>query len=69
MPTTSWASGFDVVPDAAPAGVVLALQVVHRYAGPGLVQLQCYGLLEPTLTQIKLTAVRVAKLKNQSVGG
>ena len=48
---------------------VLALQVVHRYTGPGLVQLQCYGLLEPKLANIKVTAVRVAKLKNQSVGG
>ena len=47
----------------------LALQVVHRYTAPGLVQLECYGILEPKLSHIKLTAVRVAKLKNQPVGG
>jgi hypothetical protein len=48
---------------------VLALQVVHRYKSPGLVQLECYGMLEPKLSAIKLTAIRVAKLKNQPVGG
>lgn len=48
---------------------ILALQVVHRYTAPGLVQLECHGLLDPTLSAIKLTAVRVAKLKNQAVGG
>ena len=47
----------------------LALQVVHRYTAPGLVQLECYGLLQPKLSAIKLTAIRVAKLKNQPVGG
>ena len=47
----------------------LALQVVHRYTAPGLVQLECYGLLEPKLRDIKLTAIRVTKLKNQPVGG
>jgi hypothetical protein len=47
----------------------LALQVVHRYTAPGLVQLECYAMLEPKLTAIKLTAIRVAKLKNQPVGG
>jgi hypothetical protein len=47
----------------------LALQVVHRYPAPGLVQLECYGLLQPTLSDIKLTAIRVAKLKNTPVGG
>ena len=48
---------------------ILALQVVHRYTAPGLVQLECYGLLDPKLSAIKLTAIRVAKLKNQPVGG
>jgi hypothetical protein len=48
---------------------ILALQVVHRYAAPGLVQLECYGMLEPKLSHIKLTAIRVSKLKNQPVGG
>jgi hypothetical protein len=47
----------------------LALQVVHRYTAPGLVQLECYAMLDPTLSAIKLTATRVAKLKNQPVGG
>jgi hypothetical protein len=47
----------------------LALQVVHRYATPGLVQLECFGLLEPKLSAIKITAIRVAKLKNQPVSG
>ena len=47
----------------------LALQVVHRYTTPGLVQLDCYGMLEPKLSAIKLTAIRVSKLKNQPVGG
>ncbi len=47
----------------------LALQVVHRYKAPGLVQLECYGMLDPKLSAIKLTAIRVAKLKNQPVGG
>jgi hypothetical protein len=47
----------------------LALQVVHRYTSPGLVQLECYAMLAPTLSAIKLTAIRVAKLKNQPVGG
>jgi hypothetical protein len=47
----------------------LALQLVHRYKAPGLVQLECYGMLEPKLSSIKLTALRVAKLKNQPVGG
>jgi hypothetical protein len=47
----------------------LALQVVHRYKAPGLVQLECYGMLDPKLSAIKLTAIRVTKLKNQQVGG
>ena len=47
----------------------LALQVVHRFSAPGLVQLECYGLLDPKMSAIKLTATRVAKLKNQPVGG
>jgi len=47
----------------------LALQVVHRYTTPGLVQLECYAMLAPKLSHIKLTAIRVAKLKNQPVGG
>jgi hypothetical protein len=47
----------------------LALQVVHRYTSPGLVQLECYAMLDPKLTGIKLTAIRVTKLKNQQVGG
>jgi hypothetical protein len=47
----------------------LALEVVHRYKTPGLVQLECYGAHQPQLTDIKLTAVRVTKLKNQAVGG
>jgi hypothetical protein len=47
----------------------LALQVVHRYTTPGLVQLECYAMLEAKLSSIKLTAIRVAKLKNQQVGG
>ena len=47
----------------------LALQVVHRYTAPGLVQLECYGLMAPKLSAVKLTATRVAKLKNQPVGG
>jgi hypothetical protein len=47
----------------------LALQVVHRYTSPGLVQLECYAMLQPTLSAIKITAIRVAKLKNQPVGG
>ena len=47
----------------------LALQVVHSYATPGLVQVECYGLLEPKLSDIKITAIRVAKLKNQPVTG
>ena len=48
---------------------ILALQVVHRYAAPGLVQLECYALLDAKLSAIKLTAIRVAKLKNPAVGG
>ena len=47
----------------------LALQVVHRYTTPGLVQLECHGVLDPKLSTIKLTAIRVEKLKNQPVGG
>lgn len=47
----------------------LALQVVHRYTAPGLVQLECYGLESPTLSAIKLDATRIAKLKNQPVSG
>ena len=47
----------------------LALQVVHHVTTPGLVQLECYAMLEPKLSAIKLTAIRVAKLKNQPVGG
>jgi hypothetical protein len=47
----------------------LALQVVHRYTAPGLVQLECYAMLAPKLSAIKVTAIRVAKLKNQPVGG
>jgi hypothetical protein len=47
----------------------LALQVVHRYTTPGLVQLECYAMLEAKLSSIKVTAIRVAKLKNQQVGG
>jgi hypothetical protein len=47
----------------------LALQVVHRYTTPGLVQLECFSILEAKLSAIKLTAIRVAKLKNQPVGG
>lgn len=48
---------------------ILALQVVHRYKAPGLVQLECYGLLEAKVSAIKITAIRVSKLKNQPVGG
>jgi hypothetical protein len=47
----------------------LAMQVVHRYTTPGLVQLECWGLLQPTLHAIKLTAIRVSKFTNQAVGG
>ena len=47
----------------------LALQVVHSYTTPGLVQLECFGLLEPKLRDIKITAIRVAKLNNQPVTG
>jgi hypothetical protein len=47
----------------------LALQVVHHYTAPGLVQLECWGMLQPKLSAIKLTAIRVSKLKNQPVGG
>jgi hypothetical protein len=47
----------------------LSLQVVHSYKTPGLVQVECYGLLEPKLSDIKITAIRVAKLKNQAVTG
>jgi hypothetical protein len=47
----------------------LALQVVHRYTTPGLVQLECFGLLDPKLGAIKITAIRVTKLTNQAVGG
>jgi hypothetical protein len=48
---------------------VSALQVVHRYKAPGLVQLECFGILEAKLSSIKLTAIRVSSLKNQPVGG
>jgi hypothetical protein len=47
----------------------LALQVVHRHTSPGLVQLECYAMLALKLSDIKPTAIRVAKLKNQPVGG
>jgi hypothetical protein len=47
----------------------LSLQVVHSYKTPGPVQVECYGLLEPKLSDIKITAIRVAKLKNQPVTG
>lgn len=47
----------------------LALEVVHHYITPGLVQLECYGLLQPKVSDIKITAIRVAKLKNQPVTG
>ncbi|MEN3280734.1 MAG: hypothetical protein V7607_1874 [Solirubrobacteraceae bacterium] len=47
----------------------LALQVVHSYTTPGLVQLECVGLLAAKLSAIKITAIRVAKLKNQPVAG
>jgi hypothetical protein len=47
----------------------IALQVVHSYATPGLVQVECYGLLEPKLSDVKITAIRVAKVKNQPVTG
>ena len=47
----------------------LALQVVHGYTAPGLVQLECFGILEAKLSAIKITAIRVAKLKNQPVAG
>jgi hypothetical protein len=48
---------------------ILSLQVVHRYTTPGLVALECYGLLSPKLSDIKITAIQVAKLKNQAVSG
>jgi hypothetical protein len=48
---------------------VVALQVVHRYKAPGVVQLECFGMLEAKLSSIKLAAIRVSKLKNQPVGG
>jgi hypothetical protein len=47
----------------------LALQVVHGYTSPGLVQLECFGMLTAKLRHIKITAIRVAKLKNQAVSG
>jgi hypothetical protein len=47
----------------------LALQVVHGYTTPGLVQLECFGILSAKVSAIKITAIRVAKLKNQPVTG
>jgi hypothetical protein len=47
----------------------LALQVVHGYTTPGLVQLECFGILVAKVRDIKITAIRVAKLKNQPVTG
>lgn len=47
----------------------LALQVVHGFTTPGPVQLECYGLLAAKVSDIKITAIRVAKLKNQPVTG
>lgn len=48
---------------------ILALQLVHRFTKPGLVQLACYGLLQPKVREVKITAVRVAKLTNEPVSG
>lgn len=47
----------------------LSLQVVHGYTTPGLVQLECFGILAAKVSAIKITAIRVAKLKNQPVTG
>jgi hypothetical protein len=59
--------------DSDEAGVdgfsgTLAVQVVHRYTFPGIVQLECIGLLQPKLSDIKITAVRVSMIKNKPAG-
>lgn len=42
----------------------LSLQVVHRFAKPGAVELRCIGGFNSVLYRSKVTAIKVAKLTN-----
>ena len=45
------------------------MHVVHRFPGPGLVELRCSGLVAMFVSKTKITAIRLSKLTNKPATG
>ena len=62
-------AGADFDDAAATEWNTLSLTVVHSFAKPGRIELRCssWGLVPPVLEDVKVTAIRVAALKNAYV--